>query len=423
MCDSIRDYLPQHRSFSPGSPNAAKRIYRSLSGRLKGGCTSSESDIIRKLEKKKYRKSTALYIQNATLFEAVEHDNIEEVHRKLSLCQVEDDLNEVNEDELVPLDIAILTHNAPMVKALMRAGAKGNPKYVTPEDWASHLSTIIKKAEKKVEEVTQLISQAEERDLLQIRKQLKACKLRHCLYMRMKTGLENAGISLKTVYLSEIPDYPSDVTVSITSNNSLRVTFREPTDITVGVITKYKVEWSSSELFEPLTGFAEITDLRNLQYTIKGLDTGTPYYVRVSAYSLKGWGHAQMSHPPCHIPSSWKDCDHVKRRQKEQSTAINQLLDQVKDVHCQSFFAETLKCQSPTKKVSVAKSLKQLFQSSHKFVKTLKRGVYLAAILYRRDNILVTNEDQIPIVEIDSSCTAFVCQEFHWFSKVRRLIS
>lgn len=48
----------------------------------------------------------------------------------------------------------------------------------------------------------------------------------------------------------------------------------------------------------------------------------------------------------------------------------------------------------------------------------LFRGLYIAVIFYYKDNMLVTNEDQIPIVEIDDSHTSSITQDFLWFTKV-----
>lgn len=48
----------------------------------------------------------------------------------------------------------------------------------------------------------------------------------------------------------------------------------------------------------------------------------------------------------------------------------------------------------------------------------LCRGLYIAVIFYYKDNMLVTNEDQIPIVEIDDSHASSITQDFLWFTKV-----
>ncbi|CDQ58747.1 unnamed protein product [Oncorhynchus mykiss] len=49
------------------------------------------------------------------------------------------------------------------------------------------------------------------------------------------------------------------------------------------------------------------------------------------------------------------------------------------------------------------------------------RGLYLTSIFYRDDNVLVTPEDQIPIVEIDDSYSSSLMQDFLWFTKVSYL--
>lgn len=46
------------------------------------------------------------------------------------------------------------------------------------------------------------------------------------------------------------------------------------------------------------------------------------------------------------------------------------------------------------------------------------RGIYLASILYHEDKILVTNEDFLPIIEIDESYPSSLHNDFHWLMKV-----
>jgi len=50
------------------------------------------------------------------------------------------------------------------------------------------------------------------------------------------------------------------------------------------------------------------------------------------------------------------------------------------------------------------------------------RGIYLAAVFYLKDSLLVTAEDQIPIVEVDDSYSSSLMQDFLWFTKVRHMI-
>ena len=47
----------------------------------------------------------------------------------------------------------------------------------------------------------------------------------------------------------------------------------------------------------------------------------------------------------------------------------------------------------------------------------VSRGVYLATVFYHKENILVTSEDQLPLVEIQC-CSTSIIQDFLWFVKV-----
>lgn len=46
------------------------------------------------------------------------------------------------------------------------------------------------------------------------------------------------------------------------------------------------------------------------------------------------------------------------------------------------------------------------------------RGLYLTTIFYRDDDVLVTSEDQIPIVEVEDCYSSSLMQDFLWFNKV-----
>ncbi|XP_038639613.1 ankyrin repeat and fibronectin type-III domain-containing protein 1-like isoform X2 [Scyliorhinus canicula] len=369
MTQPIREPLQRRKSLGPMSPNAAKRLYRNLSFRLKGGSSSDESCLIKKIEKERSKKSSALNIHYDSIFDAVEHEDLDAVQRILGQAGTQDDLNEVTSNGLVPLDIAVLTNNISMASLLMNAGARDNHQF-NEGNWDMHLTTLVSKAGQKVTELTELRAEASEADFHTKNRELRTWKFRQKLYKQMKAVFENAA------------------------------------------------EWSHSETFESRVGVAIVEDLKKLQYAIEGLNTGSLYYVRVSAYNAKGWGPPKVSTPPCATPSSWKECSQVKLRQKDQSQAVQQLLDQVKAPRHRSFFLETCTVHTPSKKLSVSRSLKYLFQTTNKFVKTLQRGVYLAAIFFYKENILVTSEDQIPIVEIDSSCSGSDMQEFLWFSKL-----
>ncbi|RXM28483.1 Ankyrin repeat and fibronectin type-III domain-containing protein 1 [Acipenser ruthenus] len=341
MALSLRDPPQRRRSLGPISP---KRLYRNLSVRLRGGASidQSQPSTTRKVDSGRHnRKSAASYL---SLFDAVENEDTQAVHLMLSSAGLlKEDLNGLSSEGLVPMDVAVLTSNTPLVRILSQAGARDNP----------HLA----------------------------------------------------------------PGPPSNVAIQVTSETSLMVTFREPTSgPNSGIITQYKVEWSCNESFNPLCGWETVHDLRVLQFSITGLTPGLRYFVQVFAYNVKGWGPAQNSSPPSAVPSSWKECCSVIRRRREQERAVTKLLEQVEEPQYRGFFIETSKVLAPSKSLSVSRSLKQLFHSANKFARCLQRGVYLATVFYHKDNILVTAEEQIPLVEIDS-CSTSVMQELNWFVK------
>uniref|UniRef100_A0A9J8C5J7 Fibronectin type-III domain-containing protein n=1 Tax=Cyprinus carpio carpio TaxID=630221 RepID=A0A9J8C5J7_CYPCA len=156
------------------------------------------------------------------------------------------------------------------------------------------------------------------------------------------------------------PEPPSVAQLSVSSSTSLRVYFQEPLCHNSAVITKY----------------------------------------RVSAYNMKGWSSPRIAEPACATPSSENTHTHTHthtfNNYKQNRSSIN------------------------TRKHSVSKSLRHLFQATSKFVKNLKRGLYLACIFYKDENVLVTPEDQLPVVEVDDSCSCHA-QDLLWFTKVSHL--
>ncbi|KAG9349907.1 hypothetical protein JZ751_026260 [Albula glossodonta] len=395
MTQQMREHppAPTRKSASLSSPSAARRLYRNLSGKFRVGNPGLEDSVVSgRGDKERLRKSAMQFQSNEALFEAVEHQELDMVQVMLSQYSLEElDLNTPNSEGLLPLDIAIMTNNGRAV----------------------HLATLVREAEQRVTDLTaQVASEGPgDREASDKERQLKAWEWRLRLFKRMKTGFEHA----------RPPDAPSNVRLSVGSNSSLMVTFQEPLSVNSAVVTKYKVGWSCAPSMCPLLEEIVVEDTRTLQCTITGLTSGTHYYVQVSAYNMKGWGPPQTSVPACAAPSSWREIDGREPRQKGQKEALDQLLGQIKDAHRHCVCHEQCKAPPHVRKHSVSKSLRHLFQPTSKFVKSLKRGLYLTSIFYRDDNILVTPEDQIPIVEIEDSYSSSLLQDFLWFTKVSYL--
>ncbi|XP_053308690.1 ankyrin repeat and fibronectin type-III domain-containing protein 1 [Spea bombifrons] len=397
------------RISTPSSPNAAKRLYRNLSEKLKGSHSSFDETYFR-ARGDRLRKPSVNFQCNEAVFEAVEQQDLDAVQILLYQYTADElDLNTPNSEGLTPLDIAIMTNNVPIARTLLRAGAKESPHFVSLESRSLHLNTLVEEALQRVNELSAKIQNeglgvdSSEKD-----KQLKSWEWRYRLYKRMKAGYDHA----------RTPEAPTNVCLMITSSTSLTVTFQEPLSVNSAVVTKYRVEWSCSSDFSSRAGELILDNLQSLRCTITGLTMGQLYYVRVSACNMKGWGPAEISNPACAAPSNWKDYDRRDYRRKGQVDTLERLLQKVRAVHQHYSCRESMKLQNPSRKQSVSRSLKHLFHSSNKFVKTLKRGLYIAVIFHYKDNMLVTNEDHIPIVEIDDSCTSSIMQDFLWFTKL-----
>ncbi|XP_072916102.1 LOW QUALITY PROTEIN: ankyrin-repeat and fibronectin type III domain-containing 1-like [Hemitrygon akajei] len=413
MNHQVRDLQLAHgqRVVSPSSPSAAKRLYRNLSGKFKVNYTSfDETSLLGRNEKNKQRKSCPNFQGNEAVFEAVEQQDLDAVQMLLNLYTTEElDLNTPNSEGLMPLDIAIMTNNVPMAKLLLQAGAKESPHFVSLESRAAHLATLVHESEQRVSELsTQVVSEAAGSDHAEKERQLKTWEWQNRLFKRMKRGFEHA----------RVPDAPVQVWLSVAGSTSIQVTFQEPLSVNSAVVTKYKVEWSTSDDFSSITGESILEGIKTLACTVTGLVTGTSYYVRVSAYNMKGWGPPQSSTPPSAAPSYWGDFDNKEVRRHGRLETLEQLLNQVKILHQHCPCHENAKVHVPGRKHSMSKSLKHFFQPTSKFVKSLKRGLYLAAILYKDDDVVVTHEEQVPVVNVDDSYSSSLMQDFLWFMKV-----
>ncbi|XP_028311583.1 ankyrin repeat and fibronectin type-III domain-containing protein 1 [Gouania willdenowi] len=438
MSVSMRNPPQRRRSLGPVSP---KRIYRNLSVRLRGGEPSVAT--VAAPPQRSGGKSTDAY---KSLWEAVENEDTLAVQSLLSRDHIgcrgggggggvggsgggggslwergekkekdwererEKGVNRVSDQGLVPLDVAALTHNSPLLHVLTKAGARHNPVLCRPAEWALKLDSLVTLAGKRVEERKADLAKkagAGPQAQAEAQRHVRLWRLRLELYCRMRENFHK----------TELPGSPSHVSILVTSTSSLIVVIKEPEGNKTGIITRYRVEWSTSAGFKRILGSAQVTETKNPSYIIKGLTTGVHYFVRVSAYNVKGWGPPQSSTPVSAAPSSWRECNGVKSQVRNHEALVRKLLEDARESYFREYWIDSSKPQSPSKRLSVSRGIKQLFQSATKFVRLLQRGVYLATVFYHKENILVTAEDQIPLVEIQC-CSTSVTQDFLWFAKL-----
>uniref|UniRef100_G3NWC4 Fibronectin type-III domain-containing protein n=1 Tax=Gasterosteus aculeatus TaxID=69293 RepID=G3NWC4_GASAC len=72
---------------------------------------------------------------------------------------------------------------------------------------------------------------------------------------------------------TELPGPPSHVSILVTSASSLYVVIKEPEGDAIGLITRYRVEWSTSASFKRILGSPQVLETKNPSYSIKGLTT------------------------------------------------------------------------------------------------------------------------------------------------------
>ena len=96
-----------------------------------------------------------------------------------------------------------------------------------------------------------------------------------------------------------VPGPPTSVSLNVVSDMELRIMFASPVDNGGDAITKYLIEWDTSNMFEnPESSTVEYLDGGSPFFkTIGGLTMGEFKYFRVKAWNSQGYGSPQNSSP------------------------------------------------------------------------------------------------------------------------------
>lgn len=422
----------------PNSPSVPSRLAKGVPG-LRQSSVELLLDgfSLSKSERKKLEKLNKFNIDLQALFAAVEHHHIERARSILESSDV--DVNSVNTDGFTALDVAVLTGEASLARLLQSRGASESPRFPTPEARATQLSALLREAHRCVDDLAGCVASASANQgslsnalLKEKERQLSLWKRRLELISEMKAGFDEL----------RPPDPPSRVTLEVVGTQSLRVRISEPPLAAVqarAFVTKYRVEWCEREDFALGVGSKELSDVQFLEYVIRDLEKGTPYFVRVAAGNAKGFSAYQTSWPPCARPSSWRDLEDCSPRWTGRIDRLDSLFLQVMESRPLHGCSELQKINPSTgmgsatsfggsgelydvtpmqQRRQMRKSIRQLFAAAPKFQRTLKRGVYLACLFYNEDRILVTTEETLPILEVDDCYPASFQTDFHWLMKV-----
>ncbi|XP_017759356.1 PREDICTED: uncharacterized protein LOC108550201 isoform X1 [Eufriesea mexicana] len=366
----------------------------------------------------------SLNIHLHALFAAVEHGHLDKAKTILESTDV--DVNSVNSDGLSPLDVAVLSNNRPLAKMLVAFGAQEGNQFKSPESLGSHLASLLLEAEHRVQELGGSTSGSGGTTLLEPpsshrssfssqhnnltgcggsaeEKQLALWERRARALRKMLLGFDQA----------RPPDMPFLVAVDVTGTNSVTMRFQEPDSHDSPICTKFKVQWSIKEDFSVICGEREVLDMKQRECRIDDLIQGQKYYFRAAAGNLKGYSRFRNSTPAHVTPSSWRDIDGRVPRFAGRLEQLNTLFT---DIRRPEYTQETPAVQRRNHKKKT--TIKQLFTATSKFQKNLRRGVFLACLLYHEDKVLVTNEDFLPVIEVDETYPSCIYNDFHWLMKV-----
>ncbi|XP_024940813.1 uncharacterized protein LOC107267862 isoform X3 [Cephus cinctus] len=366
----------------------------------------------------------SLNIHLHALFAAVEHGHLDKARTILESTDV--DVNSVNSDGLSPLDVAVLSNNRPLAKMLVAFGAQEGNQFKSPESLGSHLASLLSEAEHRVQELggntsgsgssATLLEPPSHRASFSTQhnnltgcggsaedKQLALWERRARALRKMLLGFDQA----------RPPDMPFLVAVDVTGTTSVTVRFQEPDSHDSPICTKFKIQWSLEEGFSTICGEREVLDMKQHECRVEGLTQGQRYHFRAAAGNLKGYSRFRNSSPAHVTPSSWRDIDGRLPRFAGRLEQLNTLFT---DIRRPEYTQETPAVQRRNHRKKT--TIKQLFTATSKFQKNLRRGVFLACLLYHEDKILVTNEDFLPVIEVDETYPSCIYNDFHWLMKV-----
>lgn len=99
-----------------------------------------------------------------------------------------------------------------------------------------------------------------------------------------------------------------------------------------------------------------------------------------------------------------------------------QACHQEEDHHQAALFGG-VQISEKSQKVRIGGHFADCFTTIYKFLLPVfcfvfRRGIYLACVLYHEDKLLLTNEDFVPVIEIDETFTSNLHTDFYWLMKV-----
>ncbi|CAD6992617.1 unnamed protein product [Ceratitis capitata] len=387
-----------------------------------------------KLAQAQLDKLNQINLHQHALFSAVEHGHLDKARTILESTDV--DVNSINTDGLSALDVAVLSNNRSMTKMLLQHGAIEGTQFST-DTIGSKLNGLLKDAESRIQDLSGTSDGGLCQPTFASRPSISSIIIGNtgssvtgCTGNEIEKQIgiwERRVKGLRRLLLgwdqTRPPDAPASLTVDVTGENSIALQILEPFEGALG--TKFKVQWSTRADFSNIVGERELVDWTSFhgnmgtQCQIGGLTQGRRYFVRAACGNVKGWGPYKTSVPASVVPSSWRDFNNREDRYVGRQRVLDNLFTAVRlarpaDVSELTLDVGSAQRRNPKKKTTI----KQLFSVASKFQKHLRRGIYLASIVYCEDKVLVTSEDFLPVIEIDETYPSSLYSDYHWLMKV-----
>ncbi|KFD56148.1 hypothetical protein M513_02926 [Trichuris suis] len=340
------------------------------------------------------KKSSKTNDENlSAFFIAVQQNEIDKVNSMLRDCP--EILKCANRDGFSALDVATMLNRREVSELLLRCGSQENCQHRLDK-----LKTLIDCAEKKLSDASGQPTTSNKAD--EVTSQLES-------HLHTLKEMRNNVTALSTV-----PAQPRCF-LQVASASSLVIWFNDINTLSP-IATKYKVEWSSDPEFNDVQTMI-IVDLQQPCATISNLCSNINYYVRAYAGNFKGFSEAAVPSPLCLSPSCWRDLSPQLFPRATNLETASVLMDRVKKLEKDDFSYSSIQAEGASEKRRKL-SFKNLLLTDNRLHKGNKSGLYVAAVLYRGNKVLHTFEDQIPLVQIDSSGPTTIASQFQWFLKL-----
>lgn len=314
-----------------------------------------------------------------------------------------------------------MTGRTDLLTPLLESGGREGRTFPSPEAASAHLLSLMSESKKQVEKFGHLMKAARSGHAhgaatgaggVLSHAQLKECEKQQTLWQkrlstlrRLRQGFEAAGC----------PHAPASVEVNVVGPCRVSIHVRVPEFAGKTLFTKCKVQWSrTDDTFKSIEGEQILTDVGvTSECEVENLVEGKRYFFRASFGNPKGFGPFSASTPKSVVPSSWRSVEDRLPRITDQREVCEEAFKQV--------LAEEDDSYEPHKFGKKRGGLRHLFSSSTapKFQKSiLANRLYLCCVLFNEDKVLMTNEEVLPIMEIDDDFPPHLQAEFQWFVRL-----